>query len=158
MERNPGSIDEFLKSMGLEVGGPELADAVEEQSGKQPDAHSVKVQVHSLTSARETQYYIHSYILGQVNESDLKGKLVFGSIDLQIGGVTLQEVCARIQKNLEAFDIHYHRDPPDGVFSPEHVNASYELLNRLDDPQGRVTYNNMDYMLRKIAKDMQRGV
>lgn len=158
MEGNPDSIDKFLESMGLKVGGPELTDKVEEPSEKQSDVHSVKVQIHSLTSARETQYYLHSYILGRVNESDLKGQPFDGSISLQIDGKTLKEVCAKIEQSLSLFYVHSRRDPPEGLLGPGHVNASYELLNRLDDPHGRTTYRNTMRILNKIALDYQRGV
>jgi len=152
MEKNPDGLDAFLKDLGERL-GVDVNPSTKEQSVKQPDTHSVIVRVHSLSEDGKTEYYIHSYILGQVDVSDLKGQPVEGSIALQIDGGTLQDVCAKIEQNLSLFDIRSHRDPPEGVLGPGHANASYELMNRLNDPQGRATYLNTMHMLKKINDD-----
>jgi len=67
MGKNPDSIDEFLKDLGKRL-GVDVDPSTKEQSEKQPDTHSIMVQVHSLSSAdKKIEYYIHSYILGQVD-------------------------------------------------------------------------------------------
>jgi len=111
MGKNPDSIDEFLKDLGKRL-GVDVDPSTKEQSEKQPDTHSIMVQVHSLSSAdKKIEYYINSYILGQVEVSDLKGQLVEGSIAMKVDSRTLQDVCNKIEQNLDLFDTDVPRLP-----------------------------------------------
>jgi len=152
MGTSPDSVDAFLKSLGLEAGGPDLEQAV--QQGlvtRQPDLYTVRIVFSKL----EEEYYLNCTILNQVAEDELPGRILRRAYTFE--RTTLLDVCEKIEKALEDWDIRYHNDTPVKP-GPQHTHVSYKLVPTLEDPLGKEIFSDAKEMVQDLSYEHHDGI
>jgi hypothetical protein len=128
---NQDSIDEFLNELAAKK-GIEIEEPLQ-----QPDKYSVGVGF-SLVGDR---YHLHCFISDQVTVKDLPGRL--SSRGKTFKETTLKDVCEKIEKSLDAYEICYHSNVPRGFIVPGHTCVSYELVPRQSDHHSNLLLSNV---------------
>ena len=124
------TIDDFLNQLGL---------TVVKTDEDEKELHS-NYDVMAISYLFDNHYYIHVYIDGMIDLSELKGRQLtpYG----RFWKTTLPDICNIIEKNLEELGINYKRDVPVRP-TPAHRKVSYELLPSLDDRDKTGFFNDL---------------
>lgn len=140
MEENPDGIDAFLKTLDL--------SGLEEQP---TDQDAIRVMLSIL----ENRYYLNCFILGQVTENGLPGRLLQRQYTFQ--KASLADICERVEKGLDDQEILYHRDIPIKP-GPDHIHVSYELLPHLEDPYSASLIQTVRQIVGKMYMEFNSGL
>lgn len=140
MEEKPDSIDDFLESLGLRVEKePEKVNATQQ-------GHDAKLIISFL----EGEYYINCLISGQGLEKEVQGTAI--RQHFIVTKTTLADVCGRVEKGLDKYEIAYHRSIPVPP-GPSHMHVYYELMPRLSDPNNTLLAADLVKMINQIISD-----
>jgi hypothetical protein len=96
--------------------------------------------IRLLLAGTDGQYTMHCYMAERgINDNFFKGDMLIGPF--LVRGMSLSEFDEKYQKLLN-FDLcmRFHRNPIERLdLSEDDVLVSYNLVNRLSDPQGKET-------------------